>query len=492
MEQLQLRLRARASQEYPLDVPVPGPLVDLSNVGPPSVASAHACVRQLEGRDAETLAGVPVHARPGEQSQMAPAHQRRLTGASETGRMAGSTVTRNLHFRERTLLPDMSPSACALLRSQAGPHAGAWLTAIPADPATTLSPQAMQLALRRRLRLPLPLRLNRCGPSPGCGGLVDVFGDHALACPRTGLLARRAKIVERAWVRVAREAVGADGQVVPQQWLCATTAPGVAPDDRRRLDLVIYGASPMGGALCCDATLVSPLTRTGQPQPGTVADDGAMLRVAERRKRAAYPELSSGGPQRLLVLGSEIGGRWNETAQHLVRDLARVRAQRAPPALRAAATSAWTRRWWATLAVALQQAVSSTALGSPWPAPPHASQPPGPELDRVLDLAEAAGPSRLRWCEKNIHPAQALLLPRQGLRRTAASWPSPRGPRAPTPDGAPTMDEDFRDVPLRLPSHLPHGLAALSLRWNLASRLARLAATCRACLFEMRFTFVLV
>ena len=117
---------------------------------------------------------------------------------------------------------------------------------------------AMQLALRRRLRLPLPLRPKRCGPSPGCGGLVDVFGDHALACPRTGLLVRRAKIVERAWVRVAREAVGADGQVVPQQWLSNTTAPGVAPDDRRRLDLVIYGASPMGGALCCDATLVSP------------------------------------------------------------------------------------------------------------------------------------------------------------------------------------------------------------------------------------------
>ena len=37
----------------------------------------------------------------------------------------------------------------------------------------------------------------------------------------------------------------------------------------------------------------------------------------------------------------------------------------------------------------------STALGSPWPAPPHASQPQGPELDRVLDLAEAEGPSRL-------------------------------------------------------------------------------------------------
>ena len=380
-------------------------------LGERAPALAEACVRQLEGRDAETTclrsAAVARNLLQAEGWQECPSWRAIADGARPpvaTDRSLGdwphgwqhsASRTHNLHFRERTLLPDMSPSACALLRSQAGPHAGAWLTAIPADPATTLSPQAMQLALRRRLRLPLPLRLNRCGPSPGCGGLVDVFGDHALACPRTGLLARRAKIVERAWVRVAREAVGADGQVVPQQWLCATTAPGVAPDDRRRLDLVIYGASPMGGALCCDATLVSPLTRTGQPQPGTVADDGAMLRVAERRKRAAYPELSSGGPQRLLVLGSEIGGRWNETAQHLVRDLARVRAQRAPPALRAAATSAWTRRWWATLAVALQQAVSSTALGSPWPAPPHASQPPGPELDRVLDLAEAAGPSRL-------------------------------------------------------------------------------------------------
>ena len=99
---------------------------------------------------------------------------------------------------KRAHVGDMLPSARALLRSQAGPHAGAWLSPFPADSATTLSTKAMQLALRRRLRLPPPLRPNRCGPSPGCGGLVDVFGDHALACPCTGLLAPRAKIVERA------------------------------------------------------------------------------------------------------------------------------------------------------------------------------------------------------------------------------------------------------------------------------------------------------
>ena len=289
------------------------------------------------------------------------------------------------------------PAARALVRSQSGPHAGSWLAAIPAEPATTLAPQAMQLALRRRLRMPLPICHGRCGPTHGCGAQVDRLGDHALACPRTGLLARRAQVVERAWARVAREAVGAEGQVVPQQWLVHTTAPGVRAEDRRRLDLVIYGATPNGSALCCDATLVSPLTRTGQPQPCAADVDAAALRTAERRKAATYPELQGAGPQKLVVLGSEVGGRFNSDAHRLVRDLVRLvrlRSYRAPPALRAAAASGWRRRWWGMLSVAVQQAVASTALGQPWPQPPHATSVEGPPLDRVLDLAEAEGPSR--------------------------------------------------------------------------------------------------
>ena len=166
------------------------------------------------------------------------------------------------------------------------------------------------------------------------------------------------------------------------------------PSDRRRLDLVIYGATPLGGALCCDATLVSPLTRTGLPQPGAAATDGAVLRVAERRKRDAYPELCAGPSQTLVVLGSEVGGRWSQGALQLVRDLVRIRAQRAPPALRQAAASAWARRWWSQLSVSVQQAVASTALGCSWPMP-HPSQRVGPDLDQVLHLAEAPGPSRL-------------------------------------------------------------------------------------------------
>ena len=98
---------------------------------------------------------------------------------------------------------------------------------------------------------------HRCGAhGHGCGAAVDAYGDHHAACPsnRIRLLARQAKPLEHAWVRIAREAVGPEGQVVPQQWLACTSARDVDPADRRRLDLVVYGATPLGEALCCVAT----------------------------------------------------------------------------------------------------------------------------------------------------------------------------------------------------------------------------------------------
>ena len=152
----------------------------------------------------------------------------------------------------------------------------------------------MQLALRRRLCLPLPLHLKLCGSSPGCGVLVDVFGDHALACPRHWALSsasqdRRTGTGETpARSRWGKSSGGPGPAAVARHH----HAPGVAPNDRRRFGLMIYGASPLGGDLCRDATRVA----ADQLQPGTAAHDGAVLRVAARRKRAVYPKLSAGGP----------------------------------------------------------------------------------------------------------------------------------------------------------------------------------------------------
>ena len=142
------------------------------------------------------------------------------------------------------------------------PYAGEWFRAIPADAdyaAPTLAPLGVALAASP-------------AAAPTC--------DHRAACAHNGRLARRAPILARTWVRVAREAVGAEGRVMPQQWLSHTTAPGIPADDRRRLDFVLYGS---GEALCWDVTLASPLRPGGRPQPGSRDRDGAAIKGVRRR-----------------------------------------------------------------------------------------------------------------------------------------------------------------------------------------------------------------
>ena len=68
-----------------------------------------------------------------------------------------ASSAREHHFLRRVVVPSSSRSRRALLLSQAGRGAGRWLTAVPYSPGTTLKPLRMQVALRRRLRWPLPL-----------------------------------------------------------------------------------------------------------------------------------------------------------------------------------------------------------------------------------------------------------------------------------------------------------------------------------------------
>ena len=188
----------------------------------------------------------------------------RCQGWQHHGSRACST-----RFRDTELLPALAPPAqAAAFAVRAARCRLARPGNVPSEAGTTLPADRMLIALRRRLRLPLPVAQGRCGAhGPGCGAAVDVYGDHYAACPHTGLLARRAKPLERAWIRVVREALRPEGQVVPQQWLVRTPAPGVDPDDRRRLDFVAYSATQLGEALCCDVTLVSPFAREGSTVP---------------------------------------------------------------------------------------------------------------------------------------------------------------------------------------------------------------------------------
>ena len=147
-----------------------------------------------------------------------------------------------------------------------------------------------------------------------------------------------------------------------QHLLQNTTLP-CDPQDWRRVDVLATGL-PLyrGRALCCDATMRSPLKANGAPQPGTAKYDGATFRVAEREKKVKYQDVDACSLTELLVLAVEVGGRWNNTAGDLVRRLAEHKAANENPVLRRATQRAWEDRWWSLLGVAAQGALAASLL----------------------------------------------------------------------------------------------------------------------------------
>ena len=86
-----------------------------------------------------------------------------------------------------------------------------------------------------------------------------------------------------------------------------------------------------GAQLAVDTTIVSPLTRDGQPRRRAGQYAGTALTEARRRKERTYPELMRSRRCRLIVLGIERGGRWSEEAARFVKLLARESPTSTPP-----------------------------------------------------------------------------------------------------------------------------------------------------------------
>ena len=182
--------------------------------------------------------------------------------------------------RRSKLLPTLTTSRQALLRSQSGFGAAAWLNAVPTTRETTLPSENFLVSLRRRLRWPLPVTTKRC-EGQSCKKELDVYGDRRAACMRSGRIKRRALPVEKAWARVFREA---GGRVREEVQLKDTTL-NVPPTDQRRLEVVATGLPLYRGVpLGVDATVVSPLKVNRLPQPSAATTNGASLRRAEQEK----------------------------------------------------------------------------------------------------------------------------------------------------------------------------------------------------------------
>ena len=278
-------------------------------------------------------------------------------------------------------MPRMSRADRALLRSQSGPWSGRACTAVPTSAEMTLKAEQLQVILRRRLRMKLPLQTRRC-TGRSCKAHMDTKGDHYAACPTTGQLRRRAGPMEVALRRVLREA---GARVVPNARLRDLGVRGAPRNDDRNIEAAAFGLPVCHGVpLLVDITMVSPLHADGTPLRGAAATDGVAIGVAERRKERRYPELVQTQDAELIVLACETGGRWSDRAATFIQQLAEAKARSAPKALRASATCCWQHRWTGILAVAAQASFAATLLGyDPWSAAGRDGCTPG--LDMVLE-----------------------------------------------------------------------------------------------------------
>ena len=149
--------------------------------------------------------------------------------------------------------------------------------------------------------------------------------------------------MERATARMCREA----GARVTTNTLLTNlnTEHPTRPDDRR-IEVTANGLTLWGGTqLAIDTTLVSPLTRDGQPRRRAGRFAGAALQDARRRKERTYPELIGSRRCRLVVVGIETGGRWSEEASMFVKLLAQAKARQTPPLLETSLAAALISRW---------------------------------------------------------------------------------------------------------------------------------------------------
>ena len=277
-----------------------------------------------------------------------------------------------------------------------------------------MRPLRLQVAIRRRLRWPLPLSGGTC--CRGCGQNLDPLGDRAAACAVSGRLKLRSRPLEKTWVRVIREA---GARVRENVFLRDTALPNIDPTDGRRIEIVATGLPLAHGIpIAVDATLISPLHADGTPFPHAAYRGGASFRRAENSKARTYPELVNSSLLKLVTVACEVGGRLNSTGSNLLAEAAAAKARAEPAALRSAAARAWRTRWTTMISVCVQDATAATLVddGASW-------------------LEAADGPVPLAvdvWLNARHEPAHATKdnTPADDDLATAASVLSSGGPPA--------------------------------------------------------------
>ena len=192
------------------------------------------------------------------------------------------------------------PRSRALLLSTSIPHAGDWLSALPApNLGLHLLDSEFRLCLRYWLGIQIASDTSTC---PVCSRLADPFGDHALACGGNNDRVTRHNAIRDVLFSAAQAAALSPRREVPS----------LIPESISRPADICLPSWTQGRPTALDVTVVSPLTNQHLPQAATV--QGSALAVAEHRKRVVHFDNCRSVGVTFLPLALEFLGGWSNDA----------------------------------------------------------------------------------------------------------------------------------------------------------------------------------
>ena len=213
---------------------------------------------------------------------------------------------------------------------------GVPFTSFSTNSISSFESSVFRVLWQRRLWLSLPPS-TRCR----CGRLLDVRGRHRAACAVVGVLGRRgfpvARVCQEAGARVSANVMVRDLDILL-----------LDRQDGRKLEVVADGL-PLVHWHSWRST--PPWCRRCE-QMGLLAQ-AAMSMMAQPfvRPEETHPEFTGEvGRARLVVLATEVGGRWSEETQMFLRLLAKAKARAEPVPLQVQVRAVWLHRWRTVLA----------------------------------------------------------------------------------------------------------------------------------------------
>jgi hypothetical protein len=206
------------------------------------------------------------------------------------------------------------------LRSQSGPMAGAWLSAIPSDQVFVIPDLALSISVR--LRLGVPLGLLREGTHCLCSntphGQSPIADDvHLLKCTLgAGVVARHNNIRDTlAWLG---KLAGALVTVEPHEYSSVMDGPNLRPD------LLFRNISRPGSVVAVDVTVTHPVSSNSKTQQGAASRTGFLAARAERLKVKTYQQVCDARGDAFFPFVLEAFGLAGHRACDLVSMLAKT------------------------------------------------------------------------------------------------------------------------------------------------------------------------